>query len=197
MRRTWRTLKQLGIKLGMQRNKEFGLPNKCILKRSYLAQRRSARREKNLSDSATLRDKKYYEREFLMGSYSGKNAAKNPLRSRHALEITMTMATRMPAARAARLYLRFSADHKNPDKGDHGSQGTRAKSSPERIGHCFLRKRQTFPVMDFAPSTRRRTTSRSRRVEVSPRSAVSPLEIFLRSRRMILPLRVLGRASAH
>jgi hypothetical protein len=60
----------------------MSLPNKCFLKKLYIAQSRRARREKNLSASASLREKKYYKQEFLIGPYSGKNAVKSFLRSR-------------------------------------------------------------------------------------------------------------------
>jgi len=59
---------------------EIRLPNKCILKKFYLAQRRRARREKNLGVSASLRDKRYHQQEFLIGSDSGENAVKSFLR---------------------------------------------------------------------------------------------------------------------
>jgi hypothetical protein len=62
MMSAWRKLKQLEV----LRNKEFGLPKKCILKKFYLAQSRRACREKNLSARASLRDKKYYGQAFLM-----------------------------------------------------------------------------------------------------------------------------------
>ncbi|MEZ4567887.1 MAG: hypothetical protein R2860_13340 [Desulfobacterales bacterium] len=46
---------------------EKGLPNKCISKKSYRARSRSARRGKNLSPSAALRDKKHDgQRNFLL-----------------------------------------------------------------------------------------------------------------------------------
>lgn len=54
------------------------------------------------------------------------------------------------------------------------------------------------PVGDyFLPLTRVSTTDGSARVLVSPRSWPSPAAIFTRMRRIILPLRVLGRASAN
>ena len=56
-----------------------------FVKKSYFAQRRKARREKNLSASASLRDKKYDRQEFLIGAYSGENAVKI-FRSRHAYD---------------------------------------------------------------------------------------------------------------
>ena len=56
-----------------------------FVKKSYFAQRRRARREKNLSASASPRDKEYDGQEFLIGAYSGENAVKI-FRSRHAYD---------------------------------------------------------------------------------------------------------------
>jgi hypothetical protein len=50
----------------MQRNKEFGLPNKSVFKTDYLAQSRRDRREKNLSASAPLRDKNIINSVYLL-----------------------------------------------------------------------------------------------------------------------------------
>lgn len=47
------------------------------------------------------------------------------------------------------------------------------------------------------PLTSTSTTAGSARVVVSPRSDISPAAIFFRILRIILPLRVLGRPSAH
>ena len=52
-------------------------PNQGILKKSYLAQSLSVRREKNLSAFASLRDEKYFGHEFFIGATSCKTAVKS------------------------------------------------------------------------------------------------------------------------
>jgi hypothetical protein len=62
----------------------IGFPNKCILKKFYFAQSRSARREKisaSLRDKKyTLRNKKYNGRAFHINAYSDQNAVTCSLR---------------------------------------------------------------------------------------------------------------------
>jgi hypothetical protein len=53
---------------------------KKILSRAEAQSSQSSQR-KNLSVSASLRDKKYDEQEFFIGAYSGGNAVKSLLRS--------------------------------------------------------------------------------------------------------------------
>jgi hypothetical protein len=53
------------------------LPDKCILKKIYIAQGREAITEKISAPQRPCGNKKYYKQIFLIGPYSGKNAVKS------------------------------------------------------------------------------------------------------------------------
>ena len=68
--------------------------------------------------------------------------------------------------------------------------------STEKSPHRWKRRKIKGLSVHCLPEMRASTTDGSARVEVSPKSVVSPSAIFLKILRMIFPLRVLGRASA-